>query len=313
MRVLVTGGAGFVGSNLVHALAARGDSVRIFDDFSTGRRENLAGLGADVEIVRGDVRDADAVRRAMQGIETVLHEAALPSVQRSLEDPLASHRSNADGTLNVLMAARDAGAQRVVYASSSSVYGNSSVLPKREDQAPMPASPYAVAKLAGEHYTLAFSRCFGLATVALRYFNVFGPRQDPNSAYAAVIPRFVHAALRGTSPLIFGDGTQTRDFTFIDNVVDANLRALTSEEARGQVLNVAAGVRVSLIDLLALLGKIVGRPLRAEHVPPRGGEVKDSQADIAAAGKALGYEPHIELEEGLRRTVAWYKAAAKRN
>jgi nucleoside-diphosphate-sugar epimerase len=279
--------------------------VRVVDNFSTGRKENLAPFAGRVEIVAGDVGDLEVARRATRGVEWVLHQAALPSVQRSLEDPPACHRANVDGTLAMLVAAREAGVRRFVYASSSSIYGNSPSLPKREEDVPAPASPYAASKLAGEAYALAFFRAFGLETVALRYFNVYGPRQDPESPYAAVVPRFVRAALSGKRPIVTGDGRQSRDFTFVDDAVEANLRACEAPEVAGQAFNVARGERTDLLRLLEILGEIVGRRLDPEFVPARAGEVRHSQADVARARERLGFSARVSIDEGLRRTVEW--------
>ncbi len=315
-RYLVTGGAGFIGSNLVEALVRRGDRIVVLDDLSTGRRENLeTALGArttrtpDPLVVEGDVRDAATVRRAMQGVTHVLHQAALPSVLRSIEDPVSSHEVNAGGTLNLLVAARDAGVARFVYASSSSIYGDSEELPKIETMAPAPLSPYAVSKLAGEHYGRIFHGLYGLETIALRYFNIFGPRQDPTSQYAAVIPNFIKAATTGASPEVFGDGLQSRDFTYIDNAVEANLKACEAPaSAAGRAYNVACGERTSLLDLLRALERVLGRPIRPVHGPPRPGDVRHSVASIDETRRSLGFAPRIGLEEGLRRTVAWFSA-----
>jgi UDP-glucose 4-epimerase len=307
---LVTGGAGFIGSHLVHALLEKGHTVRVLDSFATGRRENLAPFASRVTLFEGDVCDAALVRRAMSGAEWVLHHAAIPSVQRSLEDPMASHRANAEGTLNVLLAAREAGVKRVVYASSSSVYGNAPGFARHEGEVPAPESPYAASKLAGEQYALAFHRSFGLTTVSLRYFNVFGPRQDPHSAYAAVIPRFVTAALRGERPVIYGDGLQSRDFTYVANVVAANLRACLAPDVGGKVFNVAAGSRTTLLEVLEALGRNLGRGITPEHAAPRAGEVRHSQANIERAHAELGYAVEIPFDEGLRRTIDWYAARA---
>jgi nucleoside-diphosphate-sugar epimerase len=315
-RYLVTGGAGFIGSNIVEALLRRGERVVVFDDFSTGRRDNLAAAvrgrpaGApEPEVVDGDIRDAAAVTRAMRGVTHVLHQAALPSVQRSVEDPLSSHEVNATGTLRLLLAARDAGVRRFVYASSSSVYGDTPTLPKIETMTPSPQSPYAVSKLAGEHYCRNFHALYGLETVALRYFNIFGPRQDPSSQYAAVIPNFVRAAAGGAAPTVYGDGLQSRDFTYIDNAVQANLLACEAPAAAaGGAYNVGCGESATLLDLLRLLGGIAGAPVRPVHAPPRAGDVRHSLASIEAARAALGYAPDVGLEEGLRRTVAWFRA-----
>jgi len=307
MHYLVTGGAGFIGANLAHALAARGERVRVLDNFATGREQNLAGLDGKIELVRGDVRDLETVRAAVSGIDFVLHQAALPSVQRSIEDPLESDRVNVQGTLNVLEASRRAGVKRVVFAASSAAYGETPTLPKVETMAPDPLSPYAVTKLAGETYCKVFHHAYGLPTVALRYFNVFGPRQDPKSHYAAVIPRFVTAALTGEPPVVFGDGEQSRDFCFIDNCVEANLLACVAPEAPGKVFNVACGERTSLNDVLRILSDLVGRAIEARHEPARAGDIKHSLADVSRARALLGYTGAVKFAEGLRRTVAWYR------
>jgi UDP-glucose 4-epimerase len=301
VRVLVTGGGGFIGSHLARRLLERGDEVRVLDSFATGRRENLAYL-PDVEIVEGDVQSFERAHHAVRGCDYVLHQAALPSVPRSIQDPLTTNAVNMTGTLNVLLAARDAGVRRVVYASSSSVYGSNEQLPKREDQPVAPISPYAVGKLAGEGFCRAFSTIYGLECVSLRYFNVFGPRQDPMSQYAAVIPKFIAAALEGRRPVVFGDGEQSRDFTYVDNVVEANLLALESSEGVGEVFNVACGERVSLNAALRMIGELSGTELKPEYQPGRRGEVRHSQADIGRAGAAFGYHAPIDFAEGLRRT-----------
>jgi nucleoside-diphosphate-sugar epimerase len=314
-RYLVTGGAGFIGSNLVEALLRRGETLVILDDLSTGRENNLEEVlggrqrGApEAEVIRGDIRDATAVRRAMHGVTHVLHQAALPSVQRSVEDPLSSHEVNATGTVNLLLAAREAGVRRFVYASSSSVYGDTPVLPKVETMTPAPLSPYAVSKLAGEHYCAVFHALYGLETIALRYFNIFGPRQDPNSQYAAVIPNFIRAAISGGRPTIFGDGLQSRDFTYVENAVEANLVACEAPSgAAGRAYNVGCGANATLLDLLKVLEGVTGRTLSPVHEPPRAGDVRHSFAAIEEARARLGYEPRVGLEEGLRRTVAWFK------
>jgi UDP-glucose 4-epimerase len=312
---LVTGGAGFIGSHLVAALLRRGERVTVLDDFSTGRRDNLeaalagGGGGPEPRVVEGDVRDRDLVGRTMRGVTHVLHQAALPSVPRSVAEPLQSHEANATGTLNLLLAARDAGVKRFVYASSSSAYGDTPALPKIETMATAPLSPYAISKLAGEYYCCAFTGLYGLETVSLRYFNIFGPRQDPNSQYAAVIPKFVTAALAGQSPTVFGDGTQSRDFTFIDNAVQANLKACDApKEAAGRAYNIACGAAATLLEVLDRIGAIVGRRVQAVHEPPRAGDVKHSLASIDLARRYLAYDPDVDLEEGLRRTVRSFQA-----
>jgi nucleoside-diphosphate-sugar epimerase len=307
---LVTGGAGFVGSNLVRRLVQLGHRVRVLDNLSTGSETNLLRL--DVDFVEGDIRDLDTLRSIMHNVDLVFHQAALPSVQRSIEDPVATHHVNATGTLNVLIAASEAAVKRVVYASSSSVYGDSPVLPKGEAMQTAPRSPYAAAKLAGEHYCRAFADIGKIETVSLRYFNVYGPRQDPLGAYAAVIPLFIAAVLKGEPPIIHGDGTQTRDFTFIENVVNANvLAAEASSQAVGEWMNVACGSQVSLLALLELLLEITG----AEHVAPihedrRSGDVWDSLADISKARQLIGYEPSVDLRAGLEATVDWFSKAS---
>jgi len=304
-RYLVTGGAGFIGSHLTVELVRRGDSVRVFDNFSTGRRENLQAVADSVEVIEGDLRDGEAVARAAAGVEVILHQGALPSVPRSVKDPLASHEVNASGTVNVLEAARRQGVRRVVYASSSSVYGDKPTLPKHEEMSPAPKSPYAVSKLAGEHYALAYHQVYGLETVALRYFNVFGPRQDPNSQYAGVIPRFITALLTGTTPVIFGDGLQSRDFTYVANVVAANLLAAVRPEAVGRVMNVACGEQRTLLEVLATVQQITGAQAQPEFRPSRQGDVRHSLADITVARTCLGYQPRVGFQEGMKETVAW--------
>jgi nucleoside-diphosphate-sugar epimerase len=300
---LVTGGAGFIGSNIVSALVKRGDCVRVLDNFSTGRRENLADDLAEIELIEGDLRDLAVVRRAVQGVDYVLHQGALPSVPRSVTDPLTTHEVNATGTLNVLLAARDANAKKVVYASSSSVYGNNPSLPKQEDMSPDPLSPYAVAKLAGEGYCKAFYRVYDLETVIFRYFNVFGPRQDPTSEYAAVIPKFTKAILRNESPTIHGDGTQSRDFTYVDNVVAANLKAVAQPGLGGWLFNIACSRAFTLLELVDSLNQILGKDIKPIFREGRVGDVKHSLASIASAKDAFGYEPTISFSEGLGLTV----------
>lgn len=307
-RSLVTGGAGFIGSNLARGLLAAGHAVVVVDNLSTGTRDNLADVAAEIEFVEGDVRDRDLMARLMRGVEWVFHQAALPSVPRSVADPWSSNDHNVNGTLSVLLAARDAGARRVVYAASSSAYGDTPTLPKRESMPATPLSPYAITKYVGELYCEAFHRLYGLETVALRYFNVFGPRQNPNSEYAAVIPKFITALLTGTTPVIHGDGEQTRDFTYIDNVVAANLAAAAApaEAVAGRVFNLGCGGRISLNRLLRELRSITGARVEPVHTAPRPGDVRDSEADISRAAEAFGYRPEVGLEEGLRRTVAWF-------
>ena len=304
---LVTGGAGFIGSNIVRELVARGETVRVLDNFSTGRRENLVGVRDNIELVVGDLRDLDICRCAVEGVDYVLHQGAIPSVQRSVDDPFASNDANVSGTLNLLIAARDAGVRRVVYASSSSVYGDSPTLPKHEDMIPRPKSPYAVSKLSAEFYCQVFTGVYGLETVSLRYFNVFGPCQDPASQYAAVIPLFITAMLVGESPVIYGDGLQSRDFTYVSNDVEANLLAATAPVIAGQVFNVACGKRYTLLELLDLLSDIMGVKVERVHTDPRPGDVRHSLADISRAEAQLDYRVGVDFEEGLRRTVAWYR------
>jgi nucleoside-diphosphate-sugar epimerase len=315
VNVLVTGGAGFIGSHLVRRLLDRGAAVRVLDDFSTGRRENLEEVEDCLEILKGDVRDLECCRRACSGVHAVLHQAALGSVPRSVKDPLTTHQVNVDGTLHLLVSARDSGVERFVFASSSSVYGDAPERVKVETLPPRPLSPYAVSKLAAEAYTCVFFQLYGLKALALRYFNVFGPRQDPESMYAAVVPRFATSLLAGRSPTIFGDGAQSRDFTYVDNVVDANLRALQcSESACGRAYNVACGRSTSVNDLFQLLKGLAGSAaarVEAVHTPPRAGDVRDSLASVEAAASALGYAQSVGVEEGLRRTMDWYREQAK--
>jgi UDP-N-acetylglucosamine/UDP-N-acetyl-alpha-D-glucosaminouronate 4-epimerase len=302
-RVLVTGGAGFIGSNLVAALLERGDDVRVLDNFSTGSRANLAALGRDVEVVEGDLRSYERVHTAVRGTEVVFHQGALGSVPRSVQDPLTSTAVNVEGTLNVLLAARDEGIRRVVAASSSSVYGDGGTFPRIETQAPNPISPYAVAKLAAERFCVSFTRVYGIETVALRYFNVFGPRQDPTSQYAAVVPRFIRAIADGHSVTVHGDGEQSRDFTYVENVVRANLLAAEAAGAVGRVLNVATGQSQTVNALADTIGGLVGRPVEKTHGPAQPGDVRESWADVSAAREAIGYDPAVGFDEGLRRTI----------
>ena len=306
MEALVTGGAGFIGSNLTRALVERGHSVRVLDDLATGRRENLEAV--QCELFEGSVEDLELVRRATEGVEVVFHQAALPSVKRSVDDPVRTHEVNTTGTLNVLLAARDSGVRRTIYASSSSAYGDTPTLPKREDMPTSPQSPYAVSKLTGEQYCKVFTRVYGLETVSLRYFNVFGPRQDPTNQYAAVIPLFITAFLSGRRPTVFGDGEQTRDFTYIDNVVDANLLAAKGDaRSAGESFNVACGDRVSINELLKISAEIVGIvDWSADYIGSRPGDIRDSLAAISKAADLLGYVPNVDLREGLRRTVQWF-------
>src|SRR5271170_995387 len=311
-KYLVTGAAGFIGSSLVRALLERGDQVRGIDNFSTGRRDNLSEVLKRMDFREADILDLDAMHKACQGIDYVLHEAAIPSVPKSVLDPIGSNRANADGTLNLLVAARDAKVKRVVYAASSSVYGDTPTLPKHEAMTPNPISPYAVAKLASEHYMASFYRCYGLETVALRYFNIFGPRQDPSSPYSGVLAKFITQMLNGERPTMFGDGEQSRDFTYIDNAVEANLLACKAPAAQvaGKVFNVATGRRVSLNETFKLLQGLTSYSGQPRHEAERGGDIKHSLADISKAEAGLGYKPKVNFEEGLRRTVEWYRKSA---
>jgi UDP-glucose 4-epimerase len=303
MKVLVTGGAGFIGSNIVRALLARGDDVRVLDNFSTGSRANLAGLERDVDLVEGDLRSYERVHAAVRGAEVVFHEGALPSVPRSVQDPLTTTAVNVEGTLNVLLAARDEGVRRIVNASSSSVYGNAGELPKVESQAPDPISPYAVAKMAAERFCTSFSRVYGMEIVSLRYFNVFGPRQDPASQYAAVVPRFIRAIAAGEPVTIYGDGEQSRDFTYVDNVVSANLLGAGVADARGEILNVATGGSITVNALADAIGDLLGVPVEKTYEPTREADVRASWADLGEARRVLGYEPEVPFAEGLQRTA----------
>jgi nucleoside-diphosphate-sugar epimerase len=302
---LVTGGAGFIGSNIVHELVRRGDRVRVIDNFSTGKRENLSGILDRIELLETDLRDQAGVQEAVSGIDCILHQAALPSVPRSIRDPVASNESNVSGTVNLLTAAKDASVKRLVFASSSSIYGDTPTLPKIEDMPPNPRSPYAVSKAAGEYYCRIFFEIYGLETVILRYFNIFGPGQDPASPYSAVIPLFIAKISKGGRPVIFGDGTQSRDFTFVENAVRANLLAAAAPEAPGKTFNIAGGKRHSLNDLVEKLNTIMGTALGPLYEEARRGDVKHSLADISLAKRHLGYEPLVDFEEGLRKTVAW--------
>jgi nucleoside-diphosphate-sugar epimerase len=312
VSVLVTGGAGFIGSNLVRSLLEGGDTVRVLDDLSTGRPENLAGVRGDVELIEGDVRDPAAVAKAVAGVQVVHHLAALPSVARSVADPLASHQVNVDGTLNLLLAAVEAGVGRLVYASSSSVYGDTPVLPKHEDMPVSPRSPYAAAKLAGEAYSRSFARVYPLETVCLRFFNVFGPRQDPGSQYAAVVPRFATRMLAGQAAEVTGDGRQTRDFTFVANAVHAcRLAAAAGPEAVGEAMNVGCGDRISVLDLVEQVNDLLDDPVEPVFAPARPGDVRDSQASIAKAERLLGYRPLIGVREGVATTVRWFADASE--
>jgi nucleoside-diphosphate-sugar epimerase len=308
--VLVTGGAGFIGSHIAAAMTADGARVRVLDDLSTGHRENLEEIGGDVEFIQGSVADAELLKKVLDGVEVVFHEAAIPSVPRSVEAPRQTHIASVDGTFSLLVAARESGVRRVVYAASSSAYGDQPTLPKVENMAPDPLSPYAVAKLVGEYYCRVFTRVYGLETVSLRYFNVFGPRQDPGSQYSGVVSRFISALLTNERPVIFGDGEQSRDFTYIENVVHANMNAATSKEASGKVINVANGKRITLNELLAELKDLTGKhDVTAEYREPRVGDVKHSLADITLAKQYLGYQSRVDLREGLQRTIDWWKSS----
>lgn len=306
MKCLVTGGAGFIGSHLVHALHDAGNEVTILDNFYTGRMDNLESL--PVRIINGDVRSSSDLQAAIEGMEYVFHLAAIASVARSIKDPLSTHTVNVTGTLQLLQAARKAGVKRVVYASSSSVYGNNPALPKNENQTPAPASPYAVSKLAGEHYCQVFHQTVGLETACVRFFNVFGPRQDPESEYAAVIPRFTDAILNGHPPVIYGDGKQSRDFTYVGNAVEAVILAAQVQAAAGQVFNVACGERRSLLELIEILEDLLADQVVPQFEPPRAGDVRHSLASISLAGRVLGYVPRVDFKEGMKQTTDWYRA-----
>jgi nucleoside-diphosphate-sugar epimerase len=305
---LVTGGAGFIGSHIAAGLAAGGARVRVVDDLSTGYRENLEEIGGDIDFVQGSLADEKILRLALQDVELVFHQAAIPSVPRSVENPRKTHVACVDSTFSLLIAARDLGVRRIIYAGSSSAYGDQPKLPKSEAMLPEPLSPYAVAKLVGEYYCQVFTRVYGLETITLRYFNVFGPRQDPSSQYSGVISRFISALLTGERPVIYGDGEQSRDFTYIDNVVSANLKAAESAKGLGQVINIANGERISLNQLLQELISITGKyGVTADFQPPRAGDVKHSLADISRARELLGYEPLVGLRTGLEKTISWWK------
>jgi UDP-glucose 4-epimerase len=303
MKVLVTGGAGFIGSNLARALLARGDDVRVLDNFSTGNRGNLAGLEHDVELVEGDLRSYERVHAAVRGVEVVFHQGALPSVPRSVQDPLTTTAVNVEGTLNVLLAARDEGVRRIVNASSSSVYGDGGELPRAESQLPDPISPYAVAKLAAERFCTSFTRVYAMEIVSLRYFNVFGPRQDPTSQYSAVVPRFIRAIASGEPVTVYGDGEQSRDFTYVDNVIGANLLAADAAGISGEIVNVASGGSTTVNELADTIGRLLSRPVGKVFEPEREADVRASWADVALARRLLAYESRVELEDGLTRTA----------
>jgi UDP-glucose 4-epimerase len=304
---LVTGGAGFIGSHLVEELVKRGEQVRVLDNFSTGKRENLTPFLDRIELVEGDIRSYHIVREVVKGVDYVLHQGALPSVPRSVNDPITTNEVNVGGTLNILDASRNAGVKRVVYASSSSVYGANKELPKREDMLPQPISPYAVAKLTGEKYCHVFSRTYGLETVALRYFNVFGPRQDPKSQYSAVIPKFVVGMMEGEELKIHGDGTQSRDFTYVSNVVEANLLAVQAKGVSGEVFNLACGRSLSLNEMVEHIAQVLNRKENIVYGPPQSGDVTHSLADISRTRQYLGYEPRVPVREGLERVMLWFR------
>jgi nucleoside-diphosphate-sugar epimerase len=311
MRVLVTGGAGFIGSNLVEALLLRGHAVRVLDNFSSGHRSNLAGVEDEIELVEGDLRSYERVHHAVRGCEVVFHQGALPSVPRSVQDPLTTSEINVGGTLNVLLNARDQGVRRLVFASSSSIYGDAPGFPRREGATPMPLAPYAVSKLAAEQYCRVFTTVYGLETISLRYFNVFGRHQDPASQYSAVIPLFITAMREGRPPTIYGTGEQSRDFTHIDNVVAANLLAMDAADAAGRVLNIACGTSHSLNDTVEVLNRLLGAEIEAVHAAPRPGDVARSWADISLAEEVLGYAPAVDLEHGLRLMLDAYEDAER--
>lgn len=307
---LVTGGAGFIGSHIAAALMAQGARVRVLDDLSTGHRENIEEIGGDLEFIEGSVADEQLLNKVLENVEVVFHEAAIPSVPRSVEAPKQTHIASVDGTFSLLVAARDRGVRRVVYAASSSAYGDQPTLPKAEQMLPDPLSPYAVAKLVGEYYCQVFTRVYGLETVSLRYFNVFGPRQDPGSQYSGVVSRFISVLLSGEQPVIYGDGEQSRDFTYIDNVVFANLQAASAKDASGKVINVANGERITLNELLSEVKDLTGKQdVTAEYREPRVGDVRHSLADITLAQQYLGYESKVGLREGLQRTIDWWKSS----
>ena len=312
-KILVTGGAGFIGSNLVDALLSTGKySICVLDNFSTGHRSNLLHCQSDIELIEGDIRDMEIVESAVEGVNAIFHEAALPSVPRSIKAPITSNAVNVDGTLNLLSAACKAGVSRFIMASSSSVYGDTPTLPKDESMTPCPMSPYAVTKLTGEHYLRVFAQLYGLETLAIRYFNVFGPRQDPNSQYSGVIAKYMTAALSGSTYVVNGDGQQARDFTYIENVVDANLRALRAESLHGEVINVACGKKYTLLDLIDAINEAAGVNLPVEYKSPRPGDVKYSLAAIARAQELLGYQPSVTFSEGVKKTLEWYAANSER-
>ena len=306
--VLITGGAGFIGSHIASALVESGATVRVIDNLATGYEKNVEAIGPDVDFVKADVADDQALNKVLRDVELIFHEAAIPSVPRSVEKPTETHKASVDATFKLLLAARDHKVRRVIYAASSSAYGDQPELPKREDMRPAPLSPYAVAKLVGEYYCQVFTRVYGLETVSLRYFNVFGPRQDPTSQYSGVISRFMSALMNDAEPVIYGDGEHSRDFTYISNVVDANLRAADSRDAVGKIINIANGQRTTLNELLETMKTVTGKSqVTARHEPPRAGDVRDSLADLTQARALLGYEPRVNLEDGLRLTFDWWQ------
>lgn len=310
-KFLVTGGSGFIGSNIVIELVKRGHEVRVFDNFSTGRRQNLAFYLDRLDLIEGDLRSAGVVQQAVKGVDYILHQGALPSVPRSIADPEATTEVNVAGTLNLLMAAKDTGVKRIVLASSSSIYGDIPDEFKVETMKPSPLSPYAASKIAAEHYFQAFNRVYDLETVCLRYFNVFGPRQDPGSQYSAVIPKFIKAIQADKSPIIYGDGEQARDFTFVENVVHANLLAIEKKNVSGQTMNIACGEKISLLQLVELINKILGKNIKPQFQPARAGDIKNSRANISKARELLNYEVQVDFETGLRRTIEWYTDTEK--
>jgi len=306
-KFLVTGGAGFIGSNICTKLISQGCFVRVIDNLLTGKKSNLAGILEKIEFIEADMGDPDIARRAMKGIDVVLHQGALPSVPRSVDDPAATHRHCVDATFTLLLAARDAKVKRFVYAASSSAYGDTPTLPKIETMPVNPLSPYAAAKLMGEYYCSVFYKVFGLETISLRYFNVFGPHQDPTSQYAAAIPAFVISILKGKSPTIYGDGTQSRDFTYVANIVEANLLAARAEQTKGEVVNIACGEAVTVNEIIEMINETVGKKIKPKYVPPQKGDVKHSLADISLAKKLLGYKPIVLFKEGLQKAIEWYR------
>ncbi len=307
MNFLITGGAGFIGSNIAKRLVRDGESVRVIDNFSTGKKNNIDEIKDKIDLIEGDIRDTETVLKAVKDVDFIIHQAALPSVPRSIKDPVTANDVNVTGTLNLLNAAKNSKIKRFVYASSSSVYGDTPILPKREDMPPNPQSPYAVTKLTGEYYCSVFYKVYGLPTVSLRYFNVFGPYQDPESQYAAVIPKFINSVLHHNSPVVYGDGEQSRDFTFIDNVVDANILSCRNDKSSGKVLNIACGNRYTLNRLLTEVSYLTGNKANPQFIEPRSGDIRHSQADISSARELIGYRPKIDFREGLKRTVEWFK------